>query len=130
MLQIVDRDLMIHEVPLEKICISEGSIKIVIDDITEKRKNIIFKPYQAVKITTFDCADLSFVDSCPDMYASGTYKRYLLEETESSWIRILKESLADTDDDFLSKSRHFILHLGDNLVEIVAWNVNISGEII
>ena len=130
MLQIFDKDLVIHEVPIEKICVSEGSIKIVVDDITEKRKNIIFKPYQAVKITTVDCADLSFVDSCPDMFASGTYKRYLLEKTESSWIPKLKESLADPNDDFLNKSRHFILHLGDNLVEIVAWDVNISEEII
>ena len=129
MLQIVDKDLKIHEVPLEEIHIINGSIKITIDDIHEKSKCLIFKPYQAIKITTIDCAELSFLETCPDLFASGVYQRYLLEETESSWIPKLRESLVDPDDDFLIKSRHFILELGDNLVEIIAWDVHISDEV-
>lgn len=125
MLQIIDKELMIHETPLEKFYINEDSIKIVIDDICEKSKSLIFKPYQAIKITTVDCADLSFIDSCPDLFSSGIYQRYLLEETESLWITKLRETLVNPNDDFLIRSRHFILHLGDNLVEIVAWNVEI-----
>ena len=125
MLQIIDKELMIHETPLEKFYINEDSIKIVIDDICEKSKSLIFKPYQAIKITTVDCADLSFINSCPDLFSSGIYQRYLLEETESLWITKLRETLVNPNDDFLIRSRHFILHLGDNLVEIVAWNVEI-----
>ncbi len=128
MLQIVNRDLMIHECPLEKFYVDEESIKIVIDDIDENSKSLIFQPYQAIRITAVDCADLSMIDSCADVFASGRYQRYLLEETESSWIPELRKALANPDDDFLIKSRHFVLHLGDNLVEIVAWNVNISDK--
>jgi hypothetical protein len=129
MLQIVDRDLKIHNVPLEKIQISDGSIKIILDDIYEKSKCLIFKPYQAIKITTVDCADLSFLETYPELFPSGIYQRYLLEETESSWIPKLRESLVVPDDDFLIQSRHFILDLRDNIVEIVAWDIQISDEI-
>lgn len=130
MLQIIDRNLKIHECPLEKFYVAKGSIKIVIDDIYENSKSLIFQPYQAIRITSVDCADLSIIDSCADVFATGKYQRYLLEETESTWIPKLRETLVDPDDDFLIKSRHFVLHLGDNLVEIVAWNVNISNNIV
>lgn len=128
MLQIIDRELKIHECPCEKIYVDEGSIKIVIDDIYENSKSLIFQPYQAIRITTVDCADLSGIDSCSDMFTTGKYQRYLLEETESTWIPQLRKNLFDPDDDFLIKARHFVLHLGDNLVEIIAWNVDISDN--
>ena len=38
----------------------------------------------------------------------------------------LKSQLIDSTDDFLENSKHFILDLGDNLLEIVAWSANIS----
>ena len=120
---------MINECPLEKFYIDESSIKIVIDDIHENSKSLIFQPYQAIRITAVDCADLSIIDSCADVFATGKYQRYLLEETKSTWIPQLRKTLVDLDDDFLIKSRHFVLHLGDNLVEIVAWNVNISNNV-
>lgn len=129
MLRIVDSEWVMHETPLETIQMSGGTIQILADDIHEKRIRLVFQPYQAVKITTVDCADRSVLESCPEVFGSGVYQRYLLEETESRWIPALRESLADPEDDFLDRSRHFVLHLGDNLVEIAAWDVRASYEV-
>ena len=116
--------LVIHETPCEEIHINSNSITIEFDDINEARRKIFFCPFQAVRITTIDCVDLDTV-IVPESYSNGRYRRYLLECIDSPWIDNLKSQLVDSTDDFLEKSKHFMLDLGDNLLEIIAWSANI-----
>lgn len=108
--------LVAHTVPLEEIHIDLTSITVELDDINGKRRTVFFRPFQAVRVTTIDCVDL-------EVY--GGYRGYLLECIDSPWIEDLQAQLVDSEDNFLEKSKHFIMDLGDNLLEIVAWSVNI-----
>ena len=114
----VHEELIVHETPLEEIRIDSNSVTVELDDIDEKRRKICFRPFQAVRVTTMDCTDL---DAVP-------YTRYLWERMDSSWICSLEKQLLESEstDNFLKKSKHFILDLGDNLLEIIAWNAEIS----
>ena len=110
--------LMAHEVPLEEIYIGPNSITVEFDDINEKRRKIFFCPFQAFRITTIDCADQDIV--------YGEYTRSLSECVDSPWIDDLRSQLIDSEDDFLKNSKHYMLLLGDNFLEIVAWSADIS----
>ena len=117
--------LIIHETPLAEIRSGPHSLIVELDDVNEQRKKICFHPYQAVKITTKDCVNLSSIIT-PETLLDGKYCRCLWECVNSRWISSLKRQLADSSDNFLKKSKHYILDLGDNLLEVVAWNADVS----
>lgn len=125
MLKRTNDSLVIHETPLAEIRLDGHSLTVELDDTNEKRRKIRFHPYQAVRITTKDCVDLSSIVT-PQTIIDGKYQRYLWECVDSSWIDSLEHSLADNTDNFLQKSKHFILDLGDDLLEVIAWNTEIS----
>ncbi|MCH5163649.1 MAG: hypothetical protein J1F36_01385, partial [Clostridiales bacterium] len=62
---------------------------------------------------------------------SGYYQRHILEVENSEWINQLKYSLMQRDEDatFMDKARHFIFDLRDNLIEIIAWNLEVNESL-
>ena len=134
--KIVFKDFQIHNVPMETILLDEsGKFEscIMLDDINEKRWKIVFKAYQALKLTAVDCVEYeegyfknfcyqkegeSFLSSC----------RYILEVIDSEWINELKENLLknDTEANFMDKARHFVLPLYDYHIEIIAWDLELT----
>lgn len=122
--QVTD-SVIIHETPLAKMSSDGCSFIVELDDINEKRRKISFHPYQAVRITTKDCVDLSDIIT-PETIIDGRYLHYLWERVNSPWIKSLEQQLIDKTDNFLKTSKHFILDLGDDLLEVVAWNAEIS----
>ncbi len=125
MVTTVNKELIIHEVPLEKISTDGISITIELDDENEVRWRLVFCPFQDIRITTEDCYGYSNIPDSEETFASGRYKRYLLEIHDSERIAQLRTQLVHEHDDFLVESRLFFMHLGDNMVEIVAWDVEI-----
>ena len=125
--KIIYKNLKLHTVPLEKILINSHMIKITVDDITEKTYELIFDPYQAIKIITIDCVD---IDSyyCDECYYEGCYHNHLIEVEGSLWIKNLKDELKKNDEEayFLDKSRHFVVATNDNIIEIIAEDLQLN----
>lgn len=121
--------------PLETVILDESGKQescILLDDVNEKRWKIVFKVYQALKITTMDCANLNFFkggdfdDACfVDGESHSVFRKFIMEVEDSKWIKELKAILKKSDPraDFLDKARHFLLPLYDNVIEIIAWNL-------
>ncbi|MBR7099705.1 MAG: hypothetical protein IKC91_00940 [Clostridia bacterium] len=125
MINIVRKDFEIHVTPLEKIELSGSSIVVWLDDIHENRIKLNFKVFQALKVTTIDCVSMEkfYNKNC---FVNGVFHRHILEMENSPWIEELRNNLVDDSADFLNKSRHFILPLQDNIIEIVAWNIELQ----
>jgi len=113
----------LHETPLAKIYSNMPCLSIECDDSIERRINIQFKPYQAFRLTTCDC-----FNPPGDLHS---FSCEILEVEDSSWIgelsRIAKS--ADQASDFMEKSRHFILPLQDEFLEVAAWDIEICYPI-
>ena len=124
--QTIENDLLIHETPLESIQLDGTSVTVCLDDADGKRKRLLFRPYQAFRSTSEDCADFSFLDGLHNGFPWKRYERPVYEVIDSPWIRDLRQSLAVPNDDFLEKSHHYVIHLGKNVVEIISWNVEIA----
>jgi len=124
--KIIDKSFIINNVPLDEMRITSNSLIINFDDINEKRCEIIFKPYQALKVTTADCFDKDILLINGNL-ETGRYQQHILEVENSEWIEELKNILLETDPNanFLEKARHFILDMGDNIIEIIATNIKI-----
>lgn len=121
MTKIIEKSIIIHNVLSEKISVEENTVTIDFDDIYEQRHKIQFIPYQAIKITTADCfrKDVLLTD---ETLASGRYQRYIPEIENSQWTDQLKRALKEIDENasFMEHARHFVLDLGDEIVEIAA----------
>ncbi len=132
MLRIVEPRLQIHEVPLENIHVTSNSVTIELDDESEARWRLHFMPIQAVRITTEDCMYnldiIKEIDNREACYPDGHYVRYLIEKVDSPWIKQLRAALYEDQAtyDFTEKSHHYVMHVGDNLWEIVSWEVEIT----
>ena len=133
--KIIHKGFQINNVPMETIILDETEKHencIFLDDINEKRWKIVFKVYQAMKITTVDCVNYEkgyFDDFCYQKenqpYLSSC--RYILEVVDSEWIKELKKALLlnNSEANFMDKARHFVLPLYDNHIEIIAWDIEI-----
>ncbi|MCK4260908.1 MAG: hypothetical protein KAX49_18165 [Halanaerobiales bacterium] len=121
--KIVSKVPEIHTTPLSKILIDDVHSSIEFDDVSEKRWKISFKTIQAWRITTADCFDTQKVLT-DEAFSDGIYHKYILEFENSDWIQKLKEILEKTDKEatFLDNTHHYILLLGDDIVEVVAWD--------
>ena len=119
--KVLHKDIELHSVPLENIEITNNTIKITYDDINEDRMELMFKTYQAFKITTIDCVSAQdyYNEFC---YRDGIYHRHILEIINSPWIKSLKNSLTDITATFLDKAHHYFLLLGDSVLEIIAFD--------
>ena len=112
----------IHEVPLPEIAVERSRVRLTLDGTDEQRRSLIFFPYQAIRVTTQDC----FVVA-PE---SGLYKGGVFLVEESPWIADLREALRQIDRKatFLDQSHHYVVPSGDDVVEVVAWNLRWTGS--
>lgn len=137
MMRIVEPRLRIHEVPLEKIHVDAHSVAIELDDENEARWRLYFAPIQAVRITTEDC--ICNLDIAKEIWEGNVgfpdgdwpqshYRRYLMEKADSPWIHQLRDALRQScaTDNFTQKSHHYVMHVGDNLWEIVSRQAEIT----
>lgn len=121
MIKIYDKSITIHEVPLEKIFIEDRKVISEFDDVYEKRRKIQFYDYQGIKITPFDNQDLS-LSFCKECCVDKTYVKCLLENTDLTWRQELQKNLESRFryNDIVNEYNHFVLDLGDDILEIVA----------
>lgn len=110
----------LHNTPLASIVCNAPEIFIEADDEKESRIRFVFTPYQAVKITTFDCFRL--LDGRPIIAQT------VMEVQNSLWIDELCKNLKLTDCEarFMNKSKHFLLPLGEDFLEVLAWNIEVQ----
>jgi hypothetical protein len=108
---------LIHLVPLMELAIAKSQVKLSLDDADEQRRHIIFRPYQAIRVTTEDCFLVP-----PD---SGFYKGGVFMVEDSPWLVELGQALSRIDRraKFLDKSYHYVIPSGDDIVEVVAWKI-------
>lgn len=123
MIKIADGNLVLHNVPLPEIRYADSTLTLELDDEHFRRKTVVFSPIQGIKLTANDCADIPTAEKS---FSSGRYKRYVLEDTDSAWVKELRNGIIDKNDDFTKKTRHFIIDIGDELLEIAAWNMEIK----
>jgi hypothetical protein len=107
----------LHVTPLAHIAVEFPKIIVDADDDQERRIRIIFEPYQAMQVITSDCYDTP----------GGLIiiPQTIVEIVDSEWIVDMKRALnlSDRTATFLEKSRHFLLPLQDDFLEIVAWGI-------
>jgi hypothetical protein len=113
----VDGLPLLHTTPLGVVVIRDNRVEIEVDDRDERRIQLLFSPYQAVRVTTFDC----FEPLGSDPFPLGT----VVEVMESEWMTELRASLrkSDATASFMDKARHFIVPLQDDFAEVVAWEM-------
>ena len=111
----------VHSVPLARVICDGPRIIVEADDLDEKPFKLIFSPHQAVKLTTVDCLCL------PKGLSIIGFN--IMEVENSSWIEELKGNLSEIDANanFMDKARHFLLHLGDNILEVIAWDIVVEN---
>ncbi|WP_086350819.1 hypothetical protein [Candidatus Enterococcus clewellii] len=120
-IKILNKDIIINTVPLEKIVIEDNNIEIHFDDNNDVRFVFETSSYQAIRVTTRDCMNASDYINELNFY-DGRYHNYMLEILNSSWINELKQVNEGKQVEFLNESHHYFLLLGDNVVEIIAYN--------
>ena len=107
--------------PAPEIAVEKSRVRLTLDGPDEHRRTFIFFPYQAIRVTTQDC----FVVSP----GSGLYKGGVFQVEDSPWIAGLREALSQIDRHarFLDHSHHYVVPSGDDVVEVVAWNLRWTG---
>jgi hypothetical protein len=124
--KIVDKKLRIHTVPLEDIRVDGTKVTVFLDDVNVNRWKLTFCPFQAIKITTIDCCWSETPDG-EEYFTDGHYVRYISEKCDSKWIKQIRKKLISAyNEDYTQSSHHYVMILGDNLVEVMAWNVEIE----
>lgn len=108
----------IHTTPLAKVISSESKTFVELDDENEHRLRITFKPTQATRLITYDCFSL------PD--GLEIRSKNVIEVVDSPWIIELNKVLSSSDSSatFLDQSKHYLLPLQDNFLEVIAWEAS------
>lgn len=122
--KILDSSIAIHTTPLEKIEFNDN-LTITFDDekfnrITKKFINVL-----SYKVTYEDVWDHDFM--CEEAFykdeeGNGRYRRCIYELLDSKWLEELKHNYEEVDAGIFERSvyHHYILHLGDNILEVIA----------
>jgi len=139
--KIAYKDIEIHTVPLERLVLDQDNTKdnfLLLDDVNEKRWKITFKRLHGLKITATDYRGLDFrkgVGNFPDeCFTKGKNfphcHKYIMEVIDSPWIKELKNTLGEKpsaeDLESINGTRHFLLPLYDNVIEIIAWDLQLE----
>lgn len=120
-ISVVLPEIEIHTTPLEELFIDSNSITIFFDDINENRYKMIAEPYQAINITTIDCASSEYYNFC---YRDGIFHRNILQVENSELLcSLIKRA---NEKQFLMNSKHYVLPLQDNLIEFLAYDIKIE----
>lgn len=122
--KIIDSNIVIHTVPLEKIDF-DTHLTVAFDDvnlnrITKKIINVV-----AFKVVYDDVWDYDYM--CDEAFytdekGNEKYKRYIYELLDSKWIDELRKNSDEQDADVFEKNEyhHYVLILGDKILEVVA----------
>jgi len=107
-------------VMLPTMTISDRVVRAVVTDVERQDVTLLFQPYQAVRLTTVDC-----------FLAPGDLPRRLAQmywSRSSPWLDELTAALAEVDHtaDFMDSAVHFLVPAGDDVLEVVAWQVRIE----
>ena len=95
--------------------VTSPRVEVEADDADERRLRFGFDTYQAVRVRSID-----LVPRGP-----GEFTPFSVVEVENSpWIEQLRSDLVDESADFLDRSHHWFLHAGDDVVEVVAWEMS------
>ena len=120
-ISVVLPEIEIHTTPLEELFIDSNSITIFFNDINENRYKMIAEPYQAINITTIDCASSEYYNFC---YRDGIFHRNILQVENSELLcSLIKRA---NEKQFLMNSKHYVLPLQDNLIEFLAYDIKIE----
>jgi hypothetical protein len=95
-------------------------IDAMITDAKGNEIRLAFQPYQAMRLTTVDCfREPEGLPHRPEV---------VYWSSASPWIDELKASLAviDRTADFMERALHFVIPAGDDVLEVIAWQVEIS----
>lgn len=111
----------IHTVPLPELRVAQSQVELSLDTADEQRQHFVFRPYQAIRVTTEDC----FLAS-PD---SGLHKGGVFVVEDSPWLLELRKALSQIDRGatFLDRSHHYVIPSGDDIVEVIAWGIKWDG---
>ena len=125
MLRIYKR-LYVNKEPLEKIYTEKYNLIVELDDENKKRRKISFEPLSCFRILPLDYYDeYSYYVFEEESNENGCSKKHIIEKTNSGWIdeldQMLRTNPLENDEfDCDGKKRHFILILGNRILEIIA----------
>lgn len=107
----------LHITPLATILIEASKVIVEADDEFENRIRLIFRPYQAVKVTTSDCFILKDT--------MHIIPQTIVKVDNSEWLNDFKKKLIIIDEtaNFLNNAIHYLLPLQDDFLEIISWEV-------
>lgn len=95
---------------------ANGGLLIEVEEEHGTRWLLQFKAVQAWKVTTEECAG-TIVSELPSEGAFFTIR-------QSDWLRQLGDAAP------LQKSKHFVICCYDEIVEVLAWECLVTGELI
>lgn len=94
-------------------------IQVVLEDVASREIRLTFQPYQAMKLTGLDCF--------PAHERRRLAHDQITYQMESSWLAELKAAAREIDAraDFMDRAVHFTIPSGDDVLEVVAWSVEV-----
>ena len=110
----------LHESQQPRVTVDPPDVAVEAIDADERRVTLTFSTYQAVRVRTIDV-----LRKTPDTFRAFA----VVEVADSPWIEELRAALAVVDEtaDFLDRAHHWMLHAGDAVVEVVAWELDWVG---
>jgi hypothetical protein len=114
--EVVDGVPRLHEAQRPRVTVRSPQVQVDADDADERVLRFSFDVYQAVRVRSID------VFPRPDQF----HAFHVVEVQRSPWIEELRAALAQVDHtaDFLDRSHHWLMHCGDDVVEVVAWEMS------
>ena len=99
---------------------ADRSIRATVQDIGGHELVLTFQPYQAARVVTVDCY------RAPE--GLGHRPRSIYWSRSSAWLNELRGRLTELDPgaDFLDRAIHFLVPAGDDVLEVVAWRVEVA----
>jgi hypothetical protein len=102
------------------ITIADRVVQAVVTDTDERDVTLRFRPYQALRLTTMDC--YLGPDALPRHLGGVHWSR------TSPWLHELTAALSEIDRtaDFMKRAIHFLVPGGDDVLEVVAWRIQVE----
>jgi hypothetical protein len=103
-----------------RITIADRVVEVVVTDTDERDVTLRFRPYQALRLTTMDC--YLGPDALPRQLDGVQWSR------ASAWLEELTGALSEIDltADFMQRAIHFLVPAGDDVLEVVAWRIQVE----
>ncbi|MDE6241082.1 MAG: hypothetical protein K2M08_01530 [Anaeroplasmataceae bacterium] len=124
-------EITIHTTPLEQIRFENDKLYVSFDDITLKRVHIEFSNILCFKSTYEDVWNVDLLcEKCfyNDNDNHTRYRRSVYEIKDSIWMHELKKQGEDTFQEDISMYHHFVLILGDRILEVVCEKLHIQND--